>query len=70
MTFPRGLVDRYKQEYNFVYYPPNSCLFRSLKFLFFFVGETIHCPFYVFFNLSKKILPNKVFGKFHGVDRF
>ena len=24
MTFPRGLVDRYKQEYNFVYYPPNS----------------------------------------------
>ena len=65
MTFPRGLVDRYKQEYNFVYYPPNSCLFRSLKFLFFFVGETIHCPFYVFFlTFRRKFSPTKSSANF------
>ena len=64
MIFPRGLVDRYKQECNFVYYPPNGFCVSFCKFLLSFVGETIHCPFHVFFNLSKESSPQQSLQNF------
>ena len=39
-------------------------VFRSVKFLLSFVGETIHCPFHVFFNLSKKNSPQQSLQNF------
>ena len=65
MTFPRGLVDRYKQEYNFVYYPPNSCLFRSLKFLFFFCWRDNSLSRLRFFlTFRRKFSPTKSSANF------
>ena len=39
-------------------------VFRSVKFLLSFVGETIHCPFNVFFNLSKESSPQQSLQNF------
>lgn len=39
-------------------------VFRSVKFLLSFDGETIHCPFHVLFNFSKKNSPQQSLKNF------